>query len=233
MAIGTIFSSGCDRIRQCSHATRAAFSSRARMTQTCPALIASPVMEWARRAAGVGHPPQLIAVGAACRLDGDAVGEGGDEAGEVAGIAVGRQLARRLGCSRRRRRAASPAARREIASCRTGSQPGPPSAGPASTSASPESAGPCRGPGRSLPGRRDLRRAWHHLARISETVRIDAIAAALGRGTATSSPLAEATAELGPLADLFTRDQDVSSAQTREALGSTPVHASIVTYLTS
>jgi nucleoside-diphosphate-sugar epimerase len=66
---------------------------------------------------------------------------------------------------------------------------------------------------------------WHG---ISETVRLDAIAAALGGGTASSWPLAEATAELGELADLFTRDQDVSAAKTRETLGWTPVHTSIV-----
>ena len=71
---------------------------------------------------------------------------------------------------------------------------------------------------------------WHG---ISETVRLDAIAAALGGGSATSWPLADATAELGPLADLFTRDQDVSSATTQSVLGWTPIHTSIVDYLTS
>jgi nucleoside-diphosphate-sugar epimerase len=69
---------------------------------------------------------------------------------------------------------------------------------------------------------------WHG---TSENARLDAIAAAIGGGTATSWPLAEATAELGPLADLFTRDQAVSSAKTREKLGWTPVHRSIVAYL--
>jgi nucleoside-diphosphate-sugar epimerase len=70
---------------------------------------------------------------------------------------------------------------------------------------------------------------WHG---IGETVRLDAIAAALGGGTATSWPLADAQVELGPLADLFTRDQDVSAAKTREALGWTPVHTSIIKDLT-
>jgi nucleoside-diphosphate-sugar epimerase len=71
---------------------------------------------------------------------------------------------------------------------------------------------------------------WHG---ITETVRLDAIAAALGGGTASSWPLAQATAELGPLADLFTRDQDVSSTRTRQALDWTPVHTSIIKYLTA
>jgi nucleoside-diphosphate-sugar epimerase len=66
---------------------------------------------------------------------------------------------------------------------------------------------------------------WHGM---SETVRLDAIAAALGGGTASSWPLADATAELGPLADLFTRDQDVSATKTRETLGWAPAHTSIV-----
>jgi nucleoside-diphosphate-sugar epimerase len=70
---------------------------------------------------------------------------------------------------------------------------------------------------------------WHGM---SETVRLDAIAEALGGGTATSWPLDDATKELGPIADLFTRDQDVSSAKTRQALGWTPVHTSIIEYLT-
>jgi nucleoside-diphosphate-sugar epimerase len=71
---------------------------------------------------------------------------------------------------------------------------------------------------------------WHG---ISETVRLDSIAAALGGGTAASWPLAEASAELGPLADLFTRDQDVSAAKTRAGLGWTPAHTSILEELTS
>jgi nucleoside-diphosphate-sugar epimerase len=69
---------------------------------------------------------------------------------------------------------------------------------------------------------------WHG---ASETVRLDVIAAALGGGRAESWPLAEAGAELGPLADLFTRDQDVSAAKTRAALGWSPAHISIVAYL--
>jgi nucleoside-diphosphate-sugar epimerase len=71
---------------------------------------------------------------------------------------------------------------------------------------------------------------WHG---ISETVRLDAIATALGRGTAVSWPLPEASAELGLLADLFTRDQDVSAAKTRAALGWAPAHTSIIGYLTA
>jgi nucleoside-diphosphate-sugar epimerase len=71
---------------------------------------------------------------------------------------------------------------------------------------------------------------WHG---TSETVRLDVIAAALGGGTAASWPVAEADAELGPLADLFTRDQDVSAAKTRATLGWTPAHTSIVMYLTT
>jgi nucleoside-diphosphate-sugar epimerase len=71
---------------------------------------------------------------------------------------------------------------------------------------------------------------WHG---ISETVRLDAIAKALGGNKAISWPLAEATAELGPLADLFTRDQDLSSQHTRDTLGWTPAHTSIVADLTA
>ncbi|MEV0202320.1 NAD-dependent epimerase/dehydratase family protein [Nonomuraea sp. NPDC050691] len=66
---------------------------------------------------------------------------------------------------------------------------------------------------------------WHG---VSETVRLDAIAAALGGGRAVSWPLDEARAELGPLADLFTRDQDVSSGRTRRALGWSPAHTSMI-----
>ena len=69
---------------------------------------------------------------------------------------------------------------------------------------------------------------WHGM---SENARLDAIAEALGNGTATSWPLKEAATELGPLADLFTRDQVVSSARTREKLGWTPVLDSIVAHL--
>jgi nucleoside-diphosphate-sugar epimerase len=71
---------------------------------------------------------------------------------------------------------------------------------------------------------------WHG---ASETVRLDAIAAALGGGTAQSWALSEASAELGPLADLFTRDQDVSAEKTRAALGWAPARTSIVAYLTT
>jgi nucleoside-diphosphate-sugar epimerase len=69
---------------------------------------------------------------------------------------------------------------------------------------------------------------WHGM---SENARLDAVAEALGNGAAASWPLKEATTELGPLAGLFTRDQVVSSAKTREQLGWTPVHRSIVAYL--
>ena len=71
---------------------------------------------------------------------------------------------------------------------------------------------------------------WHG---TSETVRLDAIAAALGGGTAASWPVSQASAELGLLADLFTRDQDVSAAKTRAALGWEPACTSIVKYLTA
>lgn len=69
---------------------------------------------------------------------------------------------------------------------------------------------------------------WHG---ASETIRLDAIATALGGGTAASWPVSEARAELGLLADLFTRDQDVSAAKTRAALDWTPAHTSIIKYL--
>jgi nucleoside-diphosphate-sugar epimerase len=66
---------------------------------------------------------------------------------------------------------------------------------------------------------------WHGM---SQTVALDAVAAALGGGKAVSWPIDEATAALGPLADLFTRDQQVSSAKTRRRLGWTPVHTTIL-----
>lgn len=71
---------------------------------------------------------------------------------------------------------------------------------------------------------------WHG---ASETVRLDAIATALGGGTVASWPVSEASTELGLLADLFTRDQDVSAAKTRAALGWAPAWTSIVKYLTA
>ena len=71
---------------------------------------------------------------------------------------------------------------------------------------------------------------WHGIA---ETVRLDAIAAAVGGGTAISWPLRQAEAELGLLADLFTRDQDVSAAKTRQRLKWDPVHTSMVAALRS
>ncbi|MCK2212245.1 hypothetical protein MF672_000295 [Actinomadura sp. ATCC 31491] len=69
---------------------------------------------------------------------------------------------------------------------------------------------------------------WHGVA---ETVRLDAVATALGGGRAVSWPLEEARAELGALADLFTRDQDVSAERTREALGWRPAHTSLLDWL--
>lgn len=71
---------------------------------------------------------------------------------------------------------------------------------------------------------------WHGMA---DTVRLDAIATALGGGKAVSWPLEEATAELGPLADLFTRDQNISSARTRTVLNWKPVHTSMIHDLTA
>jgi nucleoside-diphosphate-sugar epimerase len=71
---------------------------------------------------------------------------------------------------------------------------------------------------------------WHG---ASETTRLDAIAKALGGGQAASWPVAQAQVELGLLADLFTRDQEVSAAKTRAELGWTPARTSIVTYLTT
>ncbi|MEJ3744972.1 NAD-dependent epimerase/dehydratase family protein [Actinomycetes bacterium KLBMP 9797] len=70
---------------------------------------------------------------------------------------------------------------------------------------------------------------WHG---ISETARLDEVAATIGGGAAASWPLEEATKELGPLADLFTRSQDVSSAKTQARLGWHPRHTSIVATLT-
>ncbi|SEF90825.1 Nucleoside-diphosphate-sugar epimerase [Nonomuraea solani] len=69
---------------------------------------------------------------------------------------------------------------------------------------------------------------WHGVA---ETVRLDAIAAELGGGRAVSWPLDEATAELGALAGLFTRDQEVSSAKTRRLLGWRPAYTSLLDWL--
>ncbi|MEN3359778.1 MAG: hypothetical protein V7637_3760 [Mycobacteriales bacterium] len=69
---------------------------------------------------------------------------------------------------------------------------------------------------------------WHG---VGETVRLDAVAAGLGAGAAISWPLAEATEELGPLADLFTRDQKVSAARTRDRLGWAPAHTSMLAEL--
>ncbi|MEV5546000.1 NAD-dependent epimerase/dehydratase family protein [Streptomyces sp. NPDC052309] len=71
---------------------------------------------------------------------------------------------------------------------------------------------------------------WHGM---SETVRLDDVARALGGGTATSWPLEEATAEMGPIAGLYTLDQDISSDKTRRLLNWTPKHTSITAYLNS
>jgi nucleoside-diphosphate-sugar epimerase len=66
---------------------------------------------------------------------------------------------------------------------------------------------------------------WHG---VSETVRIDAIAAALGGGLTCSWPLAEAVAEIGPVAGLFAHDQDMASAITRRTLGWNPAHTAVI-----
>jgi hypothetical protein len=114
--------------------------------------------------------------------------------------------------------------------CTACSPPKPPSAAPASTSGHPAPGGrSCtsttwpRSTWPSPPGT-----VWHG---ASQTIRLDVIATALGGGTAISWPASAASAELGLLADLFTRDQDVSSAKTRAVLDWTPVHTSIVEYL--
>lgn len=69
---------------------------------------------------------------------------------------------------------------------------------------------------------------WHGMA---ETVRLDAVAEVLGGGSATSWPLGAASADLGLLADLFTRDQVVSSVKTRQRLGWRPAHTSMLAEL--
>jgi nucleoside-diphosphate-sugar epimerase len=69
---------------------------------------------------------------------------------------------------------------------------------------------------------------WHG---VGETARLDEVAAAIGGGPAVSWPADAAAKELGLLADLFTRDQDVSSEKTRRLLGWTPRHTSILAYL--
>jgi nucleoside-diphosphate-sugar epimerase len=69
---------------------------------------------------------------------------------------------------------------------------------------------------------------WHG---VTETIRLDAIAAALGGGSAVSWPLPEATAALGPRAALYAMDQSISAARTRRDLGWTPAHTSLLAYL--
>lgn len=71
---------------------------------------------------------------------------------------------------------------------------------------------------------------WHGM---SETVRLDEMARALGGGTAASWPLAEAVAELGPIAGLYVLDQDVSSEATRRLLGWSPRHTSVIADLSA
>lgn len=69
---------------------------------------------------------------------------------------------------------------------------------------------------------------WHG---VSENVRLDEVAAALGGGTARSWPLADARAQLGPLADLFTRDQQVGATRTRTGLGWRPTRTDLLATL--
>ncbi|GAA5039014.1 nucleoside-diphosphate-sugar epimerase [Thermocatellispora tengchongensis] len=71
---------------------------------------------------------------------------------------------------------------------------------------------------------------WHGM---SETVRLDELARVLGGGTAAPWPLEEATAELGPIAGLYTLDQDISSDKTRRLLDWTPKHTSILAHLSA
>ncbi|GAA2664491.1 NAD-dependent epimerase/dehydratase family protein [Nonomuraea recticatena] len=71
---------------------------------------------------------------------------------------------------------------------------------------------------------------WHGM---SETVRLDALAGVLGDGRTASWPVEEAAAELGRLADLFTRDQQVSSEKTRRILGWRPAHPTMLGHLVS
>ncbi|RJL27063.1 NAD-dependent epimerase/dehydratase family protein [Bailinhaonella thermotolerans] len=77
--------------------------------------------------------------------------------------------------------------------------------------------------GASGPGR-----IWHGM---SENVRLDEVAAVLGGGEAVSWPLEEARAEVGPAADLFTLDQVVDSAKTRDLLGWRPARTSLLDWL--
>jgi nucleoside-diphosphate-sugar epimerase len=67
---------------------------------------------------------------------------------------------------------------------------------------------------------------WHA---ISETVTLDAMAAAVGGGRAISWPVsAEPPPEISFLAGILTYDQDVSSEKTQRVLGWTPRHTSVL-----
>ncbi|GAA4471603.1 NAD-dependent epimerase/dehydratase family protein [Phytohabitans houttuyneae] len=70
---------------------------------------------------------------------------------------------------------------------------------------------------------------WHG---VSETARLDEVASAICGGAAVPWPVEEAAKELGLLADLFTRDQDVSSEKTRRLLGWSPRHTSVLAAVT-
>jgi nucleoside-diphosphate-sugar epimerase len=70
---------------------------------------------------------------------------------------------------------------------------------------------------------------WHA---VTETVTVDAIAAAVGGGTAIAWPEdAAPPPEIADIAGLFRYDQDVSSAKTREKLGWSPARTSLIDYL--
>jgi nucleoside-diphosphate-sugar epimerase len=71
--------------------------------------------------------------------------------------------------------------------------------------------------------------AWNGCA---ETVTVDELALAVGGGKAICWPTdRQAPEEIRELTPLFLMSQDVSSAKTRRELGWTPVHTSIVEYL--
>ncbi|MEW9553396.1 NAD-dependent epimerase/dehydratase family protein [Nonomuraea sp. NPDC050783] len=69
---------------------------------------------------------------------------------------------------------------------------------------------------------------WHGM---SETVRLDELAAVLGDGRTVSWPLEEARAEIGGIADLFVLDQQISATKTRNRLGWNPAHTSLLDWL--
>ena len=71
--------------------------------------------------------------------------------------------------------------------------------------------------------------AWNG---TSETVTVDALATAVGRGRAVSWPVdIPAPPEIAEIAPLFRFDQDVSSAKTRREMAWEPRYGSIVDYL--